>query len=493
MEDFQIIELKDDLCHACSVLRFDDGAFGGFEEDGVLRFPNDDGNLHFDLEYNQCDSLPHLPVLKNSAETGCSFCGALRDATLTLGLEDDIKIGFTFRYYWRPKDLYGMFLGYGLHTLRAFLHAINKNEIQAPPNSVVGSLDFLISADERNLSVASDPTLLTPVGMCSNWLQLQPAPKSQSLCEENKRMLKGAISSCAHNCTPPQPTGSPPTRLLDLEARDSPDGIRLVETASVDCPKSIHYAALSYCWGLERVAKLQLKTTPETHSEHLNVVSFHNKMRLVQDAVRTTRAISIRYLWVDALCIIQGDENDWMNESRQMGSVYINAQVTICALKAYSCVESFLERTEPTRISFMSSLHSSVKGSYSLRFQSVYEHREPNNVLLSAFTMDRFSGPLAFRGWTFQEQVLSVRTAYFGASQIHFTCPSHCVSEATNSGVERPLHNNLITVLQQCKSMQNLESLWRIWYYLCSLYSCRRLAHLNDKFPALSGIATMII
>jgi hypothetical protein len=53
------------------------------------------------------------------------------------------------------------------------------------------------------------------------------------------------------------------------------------------------------------------------------------------DAVELCRRLSIRYLWVDAVCIIQGSKEDWQREAALMGQVYANAFVTICSELPY--------------------------------------------------------------------------------------------------------------------------------------------------------------
>ncbi|KAF2689278.1 hypothetical protein K458DRAFT_413575 [Lentithecium fluviatile CBS 122367] len=76
------------LCDACSVLRFDDAKFGGFEGDcGVLEFPDDEQQQYFDLEYDRRDLLPHLPNLELSANAGCQFCKVLRGSNPYAWLE----------------------------------------------------------------------------------------------------------------------------------------------------------------------------------------------------------------------------------------------------------------------------------------------------------------------------------------------------------------------------------------------------------------------
>lgn len=44
-----------------------------------------------------------------------------------------------------------------------------------------------------------------------------------------------------------------------------------------------------------------------------------------------TRELGFAYLWIDSLCIVQGDEADWQNESAKMASVYADAALTIAA------------------------------------------------------------------------------------------------------------------------------------------------------------------
>ncbi|CZR56115.1 uncharacterized protein PAC_06003 [Phialocephala subalpina] len=58
----------------------------------------------------------------------------------------------------------------------------------------------------------------------------------------------------------------------------------------------------------------------------------HSEMPLtIRDAFEITRALNIRYIWIDALCIIQDSKPDWEVESSKMGSIYSQALVTIAA------------------------------------------------------------------------------------------------------------------------------------------------------------------
>lgn len=53
-----------------------------------------------------------------------------------------------------------------------------------------------------------------------------------------------------------------------------------------------------------------------------------------QDAIAVTHNLTIRYLWVDSLCIIQDDPQDWQRESSRMASIYGNAYLVFSATHA---------------------------------------------------------------------------------------------------------------------------------------------------------------
>ena len=80
-------------------------------------------------------------------------------------------------------------------------------------------------------------------------------------------------------------------------------------------------------------------TTAENIKDHEDGFSLQSLPRTLRDAVQVTRDVGLRYLWVDALCIVQGTDDlshsDWASEVRHMDRVYSNAHVTIS-----SCCEA---------------------------------------------------------------------------------------------------------------------------------------------------------
>jgi hypothetical protein len=97
-------------------------------------------------------------------------------------------------------------------------------------------------------------------------------------------------------------------RIIDVE---HPDGRLHLLTPPAEC----EYVALSYCWGLTQalvtaIHNLQAHIDPGFKPEDLP--------ETLRDAVTLCRIIGIKYLWIDALCIIQGPtpeaKEDWGKE-----------------------------------------------------------------------------------------------------------------------------------------------------------------------------------
>ncbi len=132
-----------------------------------------------------------------------------------------------------------------------------------------------------------------------------------------------------------------PRRVIDVSGKKD-DVVRLLDSEISKDPlrTPAPYAALSYCWGLDQ--KAFYKTTKSNFEEHRRGILLSSLPKTLQDAVLVCRRLHIHFLWVDALCIIQGDVDDWRRESAQMHSVYASSHVTIAAHAGASCSDGFL-------------------------------------------------------------------------------------------------------------------------------------------------------
>ena len=99
--------------------------------------------------------------------------------------------------------------------------------------------------------------------------------------------------------------------------------------------KDIKYAALSYCWGSASEIRSMLKTEKISMKSRFAGIALSEMPKVFQDAISLGKKLSIHYLWIDALYIVQDDRLDWEQEGSQMGKVYENAFVTFIALAGW--------------------------------------------------------------------------------------------------------------------------------------------------------------
>ncbi|KAH8901659.1 HET-domain-containing protein, partial [Thozetella sp. PMI_491] len=213
-----------------------------------------------------------------------------------------------------------------------------------------------------------------------------------------------------------------PDRLIDVQ-----DGaVRLVPRESLDssAPKDcLGYAALSHCWGSPADAQFQLTSTRSSLAQRLEGISLQEleAVPILRDAIEITRALSIPYLWVDCLCILQDDISDWEQHCARMDQVYSNAKVTLAAAASRSCREGFLQKKgQITLLPFRSRIESTTLGYIRAQFKFIFTGKVGTAV---DNYVDFAQTPLSQRGWAVQERVLSARQIVFGPCNVHFMCP----------------------------------------------------------------------
>jgi hypothetical protein len=232
------------------------------------------------------------------------------------------------------------------------------------------------------------------------------------------------------------------------------------------------YAALSYCWGKGSTLLKTTQSTLETFKDH---IPWEKLPRTLQDAVVITRKIGLKFLWIDCLCIVQDSRSDWEIEATKMGQYYCNAFITLGASSSSDSQSGiFVNRPKispPKEIRF--------KGSDAVLYSIVAQRRDTRLWPSPIWQL----GPLSERAWTFQEHALSARMIHFTDAEIIWECHSEMLSEDGH-----PIRNNshgLIQELQQ-KVEQDPENCWRLFV---RAYSERSLTFLDDKLPAIAGIA----
>jgi len=379
-----------------------------------------------------------------------------------------------------------------------------------PPKGVKKTLGvwFLADMDEDDvmLSVFVPPGVESPHPHIRT---LDPvAPHSDS--EESLQLAARWLDDCTskHEGCKSDPDAPMPTRVIDI-GLDGKDPV-LVETKGT----TGRYAALSYCWG----KKGQLKSTKETLPGFMQGIPMEELPRTARDAIKLCRHLKIPYLWIDALCIIQDDEDDWIRESSRMCDVYSSSTLTIAAARSRG------SRGGIFGPQWFGS--SERQNTFSFRGTQVYARMNPLDDHLGNPLAINVSGqesglqaekswmlrpdelPLARRAWTVQERVLSRRVLYYTADELWWECDSCWACECgwANSSKEREddedgadvsfdpvqdANRGSFSWLRDLRHDEHLklENAYKKWSSIVTLFSAGNLTFASDKLPALSGLA----
>lgn len=262
--------------------------------------------------------------------------------------------------------------------------------------------------------------------------------------------------------------------MLDVCPDSGLDKLRLYASKG----EKDRYAALSYCWG----GPQPIVTTLASVEPHQESLVFELLPKTIQDAIITTRELGIRYLWIDALCIIQDSLEDKGRELNKMAGIYKNAYLTISASSAVSCMDGFLQTRTPNPIPE--------------RF--IFPFRCPDdtmgNVILEKQQNVYGPGPpISKRGWTFQERLLSPRLLMYGDQGLSLECQT---GEQRNGGWParwvamydwRP-ENPIFTKIDRLNEPE-VERFRCAWGHMVSEYAARSLTFSEDRLTAISGVA----
>ncbi|KAH8769274.1 heterokaryon incompatibility protein-domain-containing protein, partial [Hyaloscypha finlandica] len=262
--------------------------------------------------------------------------------------------------------------------------------------------------------------------------------------------LKEWIKTCVTSHSRCSNTGTVlPTRLLDINDLTA---VKLIEHHDSNVK---HYTALSHCWGSSNTF-LTTRANIRSMKAGFNIDGIPKTFR---DAILVTRAIGIRYLWIDSLCIIQGDASDWQSEGGKMADVYSSALLTISAANSNGDSQGFLA---PRRFEYMRVVVSAGPDLSA----TAYLHKK-------SYWNDHNQEPLDARAWTLQEQYLSSRNVRYCGKEMSWRCRTSAWNEsAIDNGYFREWE--------------------RPWTDLVEEFSRRILTYDSDRLTAMAGVASSV-
>jgi hypothetical protein len=231
----------------------------------------------------------------------------------------------------------------------------------------------------------------------------------------------------------------------------------------VDAPDDCSFIVLTYVWGGVDQPKLTADTMPILMREGGLDAIWPKIPTTIRDAITVCERLGERYLWIDALCIMQDSVRDMKFQILRMRQIYAAAKCAIVAVSADTAEVGLL-------------------GSTPANGPRPCDSADGLNSLLE-------SSPWSSRAWCYQEKVLSHRVILFTSSGIYMQCQN-----GTYDAKGTPL-----TRRKECQSLarfnavggmlsvppgEDLES----YISAVEYYSQRELTKQQDKMNAFQGI-----
>ncbi|KAF2658117.1 HET-domain-containing protein [Lophiostoma macrostomum CBS 122681] len=321
-----------------------------------------------------------------SAKAGCFVCALLRDGIVHFG-----------------SSIGGLTPGHHIHIWGSDIDGGGSLEAEIYANGDLKlALEFFL-AEKAGSAVCGMKTLPTVPGDTSSVESLQWASNLLRRCTSGHASCNWA--------------GSPklPTRILHIGESGRESRIRLMKGSGIVG----RYACLSHCWGTSR-AMVTEKETLQAHQQGMDWDSFP---KTFQDAITIVRKLGIQYLWIDSLCILQDDIEDWRRESAKMASVYQKSHITIAATKSPNDTGGCYSTPSPYHSDFRLSLrHPGITDVLS----DVYVRKK-----IVHFGNPHAVNPLLTRAWVYQERLLAPRMLHFCERELVWECQELVSCECT--------------------------------------------------------------
>ncbi|KAM7208558.1 HET domain containing protein [Naviculisporaceae sp. PSN 640] len=372
-------------------------------------------------------------------------------------------------------EAYNQRLGPGTREGKAVLQAYRLGSKKGPHD--IDMLDLEFAADNGWHVYLVNFEVFPPPNDRSSLYLTSRAPRYDLASDEMFSSIKGWIDDCGktHKRCPLLADTPLPTRVLDVgDPADEPRSLRLFETSGAVGK----YVALSYCWG----GPQQVALTTQTHTQMHQAIDLDTLPKTLQDAVFVTQKLGLRYLWIDALCIIQDSQADMEKELKTMALTYRNAAITISAASASTVHDGFLQPRHP-------------KPSKYPRFKLPYRSWEDDSLPGSVIVQERIyhvpcADPISQRAWTLQERLLSPRLLVYSTHTLVWQCQTTKFTECGSEEMLDAGSERLEDAFFHADKPLDDEDFWYSWIDTVIDYTKRKVSFEQDRLVAIGGLAS---
>lgn len=320
----------------------------------------------------------------------------------------------------------------------------------------------------------------------------QQGPPPVNLCAERTHSavnaeINGWLRVCHETHTECRNLGRSrhnPTNLIFINPTSGM--LRLVEGSNFEL---VPYVALSYTWGLKLATDEEKATIDAAAAKEKNSHQRREGFPMaglpgtILDAIRLTLSLGLRYIWIDAICIVP--PADWNEEASKMDEVYGNSYVTLA-----TC--SSMKATDP--IPYFREAWRYKTGSCRL-----YSGHWLANVDMTLNEI-RLRSNLFTRAWTLQEERLTPRMLYVCGQRMYWSCSVTQQVETGQIGELPRLQSpdrfawmrHPQSFLRACRR-QDLAAIHEQWLELVKAYVKRNIFNSSDRFPAIMGLAVLCL
>ncbi|KAK0741827.1 heterokaryon incompatibility protein-domain-containing protein [Apiosordaria backusii] len=258
----------------------------------------------------------------------------------------------------------------------------------------------------------------------------------------------------------------------------------------VPAQPSYSYVCLSYVWGGSNQFTTQLNIIGKLQQP--NSLSSVPLAKTIVHAMAVAEMAGERYLWVDALCIVQDDNRQKEQDIQNMSGIYANASFTIIAQSATHADSGLCGLFGISRKREI--FQTAWRLGPSATIVHTSDKRRGNGSEDEGELSSCPTGSWNTRGWTFQERLFSRRQLVFAENG---PTQWNCLSNEWQENIEMPKTTTRVRTTYRINEFNaqfhDVRPAMRELRSTIKEYNTRDFTLPEDSLRAFSGIATALL